>query len=128
MEFSSLDEFMEGPLIGPNPVGIILEGVLAFPGVNLNVNGSLFKGATLSASKLEWQADKNNEEKSNKNRDKIFGLYKTFNNNPDSRGIGLFITRNQVEAMGGEINVESQLNEGTTFKIYLKWKKRKYGL
>nr|WP_315191549.1 PAS domain S-box protein [uncultured Flavobacterium sp.] len=55
-----------------------------------------------------------------KNRDKIFGLYKTFNNNPDSRGIGLFITRNQVEAMGGEINVESQLNEGTTFKIYLK--------
>lgn len=55
-----------------------------------------------------------------KNKDKIFGLYKTFNNNPDSRGIGLFITRNQVEAMGGEINVESQLNEGTTFKIYLK--------
>jgi hypothetical protein len=53
MEFSSLGEFMEGPLMGPNPVGIILEGVLAFPGVNLNVNGSLFKGATLSVSKLE---------------------------------------------------------------------------
>ena len=55
-----------------------------------------------------------------KNKDKIFGLYKTFNNNPDSRGIGLFITRNQVEAMGGEIKVQSELNKGTTFKIYLK--------
>jgi signal transduction histidine kinase len=55
-----------------------------------------------------------------RNSEKIFGLYKTFNNNPDSRGIGLFITRNQVEAMGGEINVESELNIGTTFKIYLK--------
>ena len=55
-----------------------------------------------------------------RNSDKIFGLYKTFNNNPDSRGIGLFITRNQVEAMGGEIKVKSELNKGTTFKIYLK--------
>lgn len=55
-----------------------------------------------------------------KNRDKLFGMYKTFNNQPDSRGIGLFITKNQVDAMGGNIQVESTLGEGTKFKIYFK--------
>jgi signal transduction histidine kinase len=55
-----------------------------------------------------------------RNGDKIFGMYKTFTVNPDSRGIGLFITRNQIEAMGGHITVESEPNKGTTFKIYMK--------
>ncbi len=50
----------------------------------------------------------------------LFGMYKTFHDNPDAHGIGLFITKFQVEAMGGRIEVESELDEGTTFKIYLK--------
>jgi PAS domain S-box-containing protein len=50
---------------------------------------------------------------------KLFGMYKTFHGNDDARGIGLFITKNQVEAMGGRIEVESELNKGTTFRIYL---------
>lgn len=53
-----------------------------------------------------------------KNRDKIFGMYKTFSNNPDARGIGLFITKNQVDAMGGTLTLDSTPNEGSTFKIY----------
>jgi signal transduction histidine kinase len=53
-----------------------------------------------------------------KNGDKIFGMYKTFSNNSDARGIGLFITKNQVDAMGGTITVESIPTIGTTFKIY----------
>lgn len=53
-----------------------------------------------------------------KNGKKLFGLYKTFTNNIESRGIGLFITKNQVDAMKGKIKVESSLNQGTTFKIY----------
>ena len=56
----------------------------------------------------------------NKNGDKIFGMYKTFSDNEDSRGIGLYITKNQIEAMGGTITVESELKKGTTFKIYVK--------
>lgn len=56
----------------------------------------------------------------NKNGAKLFGMYKTFHNNTDARGIGLFITKNQVEAIGGKIEVESELNKGTTFKIILK--------
>ncbi|MFV8271420.1 PAS domain S-box protein [Flavobacterium sp. GT2N3] len=54
-----------------------------------------------------------------KNADKIFGMYKTFTNNVDSKGIGLFITKNQIDAMGGNITVESEPNVGTTFKIYI---------
>lgn len=54
------------------------------------------------------------------NGNKLFGMYKTFHNNSDSRGIGLFITKNQVESMKGKIEVESEVNIGSTFKIYLK--------
>jgi len=54
-----------------------------------------------------------------KNKDKIFGMYKTFSHYTDSKGIGLFITKNQVEAMGGNITVDSELDKGTTFKIYI---------
>ncbi len=49
---------------------------------------------------------------------KLFGMYKTFHKNQDSRGIGLFITKNQIEAMGGNVEVKSQVGIGTTFKIY----------
>jgi len=54
-----------------------------------------------------------------KNKNKIFGMYKTFSNDKDSKGIGLFITKNQVDAIGGNITVESEPNIGTTFKIYI---------
>ncbi len=49
--------------------------------------------------------------------EKLFGMYKTFHKNDNARGIGLFITKNQIESMGGSIEVESKVNVGTTFKI-----------
>lgn len=52
-----------------------------------------------------------------RNKEKLFGMYKTFTDRQDSRGIGLFITKHQVEAMGGEIEVESTPGYGTTFKV-----------
>lgn len=55
-----------------------------------------------------------------KHRNKIFGMYKTFHKNKDSRGIGLFITKNQIESLGGKIELESEVDKGTTFKIYFK--------
>jgi len=49
--------------------------------------------------------------------EKIFGLNKVFHRHPDARGIGLFMTKTQVEAMGGTISVSSKVNKGTTFTI-----------
>lgn len=55
-----------------------------------------------------------------KHGENMFGIYQTFNGNADARGFGLFITKNQIEAMGGKIVVESTVGHGTTFKIYFK--------
>jgi len=46
-------------------------------------------------------------------------MYRTFHHNKDAKGIGLFITRNQVEALGGSIEVESAVNVGTKFTVRL---------
>ncbi len=54
------------------------------------------------------------------NKSKLFGMYKTFHQHKDSRGIGLFITKNQIESMGGRIEVESEVDKGSTFKVYFK--------
>jgi signal transduction histidine kinase len=54
-----------------------------------------------------------------KNGHKIFGMYKTFHGNEDAKGIGLFITKNQLKAMGGKIDVESKVGRGSTFKVFL---------
>ncbi|WP_397362920.1 PAS domain-containing protein [Olleya sp. R77988] len=49
--------------------------------------------------------------------DSIFGLYKTFHHNPEAEGVGLYLVKNQVEAFNGKIDIESEVNKGTTFII-----------
>jgi PAS domain S-box-containing protein len=55
-----------------------------------------------------------------RNRDKIFGLYQRFHDYADSKGLGLYLVKSQVESMGGKIGVESIVGEGTTFTITFK--------
>ncbi len=50
--------------------------------------------------------------------EKLFGMYKTFHHNSDARGIGLYISKNQIEAMNGKVMVCSEVGKGTTFNIY----------
>jgi PAS domain S-box-containing protein len=54
------------------------------------------------------------------NREKLFGMYKTFHGNKDAKGIGLFMTKYQIEAMGGQVTVESKVGQGTKFRITIK--------
>ncbi|MFI0490143.1 PAS domain S-box protein [Flavobacterium sp.] len=55
-----------------------------------------------------------------RNRDKIFGLYQRFHNHPDSKGLGLYLVKSQVETMGGIISLESEVNIGTIFTLTFK--------
>ncbi len=48
---------------------------------------------------------------------KIFGLNKIFHKHPNAKGVGLFITKAQIDSMGGQIFVSSEINKGTTFTI-----------
>jgi len=52
--------------------------------------------------------------------EKLFGMYNTFHGNKNAKGIGLYITKNQVESLGGEINVESTPDKGTIFYVIFK--------
>jgi len=49
---------------------------------------------------------------------KIFGLNKVFHDHPDAKGVGLFMTKAQIEGMGGEITVSSEVDKGTTFRVF----------
>lgn len=52
-----------------------------------------------------------------KNGDKVFGLYKRFHFHVEGKGMGLFMVKKQVEALGGNISVFSKPNEGTLFTL-----------
>tara|TARA_R110000868_G_scaffold186236_1_gene428500 strand:- start:1555 stop:3213 length:1659 start_codon:yes stop_codon:yes gene_type:complete len=55
-----------------------------------------------------------------RNHDKVFGLYQRFHNYPDSKGLGLYLVKSQVEAMGGTISIDSQVDKGTIFTLTFK--------
>ncbi|RRJ92586.1 sensor histidine kinase [Flavobacterium macacae] len=52
-----------------------------------------------------------------KNGHKIFGMHQIFHNHPDAKGIGLFMTKTQIESMKGKISVSSEASVGTTFTV-----------
>jgi len=52
-----------------------------------------------------------------KNASQLFGLYRRFDTSVEGKGMGLFMVKTQVEALGGTIEVKSKLGEGTEFII-----------
>lgn len=55
-----------------------------------------------------------------KNEEKIFGLYNRFHGDTfPGKGIGLHLVKRHAESLGGKVEVESKVNEGTEFKIYI---------
>jgi signal transduction histidine kinase len=52
--------------------------------------------------------------------DKLFQMYKTFHYNEDAIGVGLFITKNHIESLGGKVLVKSEVGVGSEFSVYFK--------
>jgi len=48
---------------------------------------------------------------------KVFGLYNTFHGNPDAHGVGLYLVKNQLQALGANIRIESIPNMGSSLII-----------
>jgi PAS domain S-box-containing protein len=55
-------------------------------------------------------------------KDRVFGLYQRFHSTVGGQGLGLFIIKSQVTALGGKIDIDSELNKGTTFTMTFKSK------
>ncbi|MDF3077665.1 MAG: hypothetical protein K0S09_1554 [Sphingobacteriaceae bacterium] len=52
-----------------------------------------------------------------KQKNHVFGLYKRFHPEIEGKGMGLFMVKTQVEALGGKIHIKSEVNKGTEFVI-----------
>jgi len=53
-------------------------------------------------------------------RDKLFTLYSRFHIHLEGKGLGLYLVKTQITALGGRIEIESEVNKGTTFSVYFK--------
>ena len=47
----------------------------------------------------------------------LFKFQKSFHSGYDSKGIGLYLIRNQVEDLGGTITAESDVDKGSVFTV-----------
>lgn len=110
-----------------NFVAAYLESIL----LNLTTNAIKYSNPKVKSS-LQFFTESNDEYKVicvkdnglgidlEKHKDNIFGMYKTFHKHENATGIGLYITKNQIESLAGKIEVESKVGSGTTFKVYFK--------
>ncbi len=53
-------------------------------------------------------------------KEHIFGLHQRFHIHKEGRGFGLHLIHSQITALGGKINVDSEVDKGTTFTITFK--------
>lgn len=54
------------------------------------------------------------------NKDHLFSLYKRFHSHVEGRGLGLYLVKTQVAALGGRIDLKSRQGHGSVFSIWIK--------
>jgi signal transduction histidine kinase len=53
-------------------------------------------------------------------KENLFSLYKRFHSHVEGRGVGLYLVKTQVTALGGKIDVKSKEGEGTVFTLWIR--------
>lgn len=53
-------------------------------------------------------------------KEKLFTFYSRFHSHVEGKGMGLYLVKTQVMALGGRIDVESKVDVGTTFTMHFK--------
>ncbi|PWJ42056.1 sensor histidine kinase [Sediminitomix flava] len=53
------------------------------------------------------------------NKEKIFSMYQKLHSSHEGKGLGLYLVKSQVDELNGNIQVESAVNQGTIFKIFI---------
>ena len=72
------------------------------------------KGIKIIVSDNGMGIDLNDEKK-----ERMFAMYGRLQHNTEGSGLGLYLVKTQVEALGGRIEVNSTLDKGTSFTIRL---------
>lgn len=54
------------------------------------------------------------------NQEKVFQLFRRYNTMGQGTGVGLYIVKRIVEDTGGKIELKSEENKGSTFKLYIR--------
>jgi signal transduction histidine kinase len=52
--------------------------------------------------------------------DKIFAMFKRLHDHVEGSGVGLYIVKKIIENAGGKIEVQSEVDRGTIFKVYFR--------
>lgn len=54
-----------------------------------------------------------------KDKEKVFGMFKRIHDHVEGTGIGLHLVKKMLERAGGDIDVNSEINKGSTFVIFI---------
>lgn len=113
------------------PQDLNVMGIPAFmDSIFYNIISNAFKyGITRNSKTIEmWSKEKDEELEIyikdmgwgidlEKYKEKLFKLGSRLHQSSDGQGLGLYMTKHQIEEMGGSIHIESEPNVGTTFRL-----------